>query len=399
MIRSLFKKKASNPILKRCVNDDHTRLRKRYELWYHILHDQRGTRVKMDDKEMVMLASNEYLGLYDHPKVVEAGQKALEKWGGGTMGARSANGGRSFHIELEQRLAKFLGKEACHVSSAGYLSCMSSITGFAQRGDVVLVDKNMHSSVWDGIRLSMADVERFSHNNPDHLRSLLEELDSSTAKIIVIEGVYSMEGHIGKLPEILDIAQQYECFTVMDDAHGIGVLGDQGRGTANHFGLTDRVDIITGSLSKSLGSTGGFVAGDEAAIEYLRTRSKQVIFSAALSPCQTACAMAALDVVETEPEWLERLWSNTKRYKAILDDLGLDTWGSETPAIPIIIGDREKAYYFWKNLCDKGVFTIFATAPGVPPGKDLVRTAVSARHTDEDFEIIEKALHYAASKI
>ena len=399
MIRSVFKKRASNPIQKRCANDDHTRLRKRYELWYHVLEEQQGTRVKMDGKELVMLASNEYLGLYDHPKVIEAGKEALEKWGAGTMGARSANGGRRFHIELEEKLAQFLGKEACHVCAAGYLSCMSSITGFAQRGDTILVDKNMHSSVWDGIRLSMADVERFSHNNPDHLRSLLEELDPATAKLIAIEGVYSMEGHIGKLPEIVDIAQQYQCFTVMDDAHGIGVLGKQGRGTANHFGLTDRVDIITGSLSKSLGSTGGFVAGDEALIEYLRTRSKQVIFSAALSPCQAACAKAAIEVIETEPEWIDRMWANTRRYKALLDELGLDTWESETPAIPIIIGDREKAYFFWKNLIDKGVFTIFATAPGVPPGKDLVRTAISARHTDADFDIIENAIRYAARKM
>ncbi len=398
MIRSLIKK-TSNPIRKRCDNDDFTRLRKRYEIWYNILQEQNGTRVFRDGKELVMLASNEYLGLYDHPKVIEAGRKALEKWGGGTMGARSANGGRAFHVELEERLAAFLGKEACHVTSAGYLSCMSSLTGFARRGDAVLVDKNMHSSVWDGIRLSMADVERFSHNNPDHLRSLLEQLDPNVAKIIAIEGIYSMEGHICNLPEFTSIAKDFNCFTVMDDAHGVGVLGKQGQGTANHFGLTDQVDIITGSLSKSLGSTGGFIAGDAASIDYLRTHSKQVIFSAALSPCQSACAIAALEVMDTEPEWLERLWANTKRYKAFLDDLKLDTWDSETPAIPIIIGDREKAYHFWKNLREKGVFAIFATAPGVPPGKDLVRTAISARHTEEDFEIIENAIRYAVSRM
>ncbi len=399
MIRDLLKSKTKNPIIKRCRDDEFTRLRNRYDLWYPVLNDQRGTRVFKDGKELVMLASNEYLGLYDHPKVVEAGKRALEKWGGGTMGARSANGGRKFHTELEERLADFLGKEACHVSAAGYLSCMSSITGFAQRGDTILVDKNMHSSVWDGIRLSMADVERFTHNSPDHLRSLIKELDPETSKIIAVEGIYSMEGHICALPEIVSVAQEHNCFTVMDDAHGLGVLGKQGHGTANHFGLTDQVDIITGSLSKSFGSTGGFIAGDAAAIEYLRTHSKQVIFSAALSPCQAACAMAALDVIENEPEWLERLWSNTKRYKAFLDNLGLNTWDSETPAIPIVIGTRDKAYYFWKRLREKGVFSIFATAPGVPPGKDLVRTAISARHTDEDFEIIETAIRYAASKM
>ena len=398
MIRSFLNRK-KGPVQQRCHNDDFTRLRNRYEIWYNVAEKQNGTRVTVEGKEMVMLASNEYLGLYDHPKVIEAGTKALKKWGTGTMGARSANGGRRFHLELEERLADFLGKEACHVSSAGYLSCMSSITGFAQRGDVVLVDKNMHSSVWDGIRLSMAEVERFSHNRPEHLRSLIKELDPNAAKIIAIEGIYSMEGHICDLPKFVDIAEENNGFLIMDDAHGLGVLGNQGRGTADHFNLVDRVDIITGSLSKSLGSTGGFVAGDKEAIDYLRTHSKQVIFSAALSPCQAAAAQAALQVMQDEPEWLERLWSNTRRYKRFLDDLGLDTWESETPAIPIIIGDREKAYYFWKRLKEKGVFAIFATAPGGPPGKDLVRTAISARHNDADFEIIENAIRYAANKL
>jgi len=398
MNRSFLNRK-KGPVQQRCHNDDFTRLRNRYEIWYNVAEKQNGTRVTVEGKEMVMLASNEYLGFYDHPKVIEAGTKALKEWGAGTMGARSANGGRRFHLELEERLADFLGKEACHVSSAGYLSCMSSITGFAQRGDVVLVDKNMHSSVWDGIRLSMAEVERFSHNRPEHLRSLIEELDPDAAKIIAIEGIYSMEGHICDLPKFVDIAEDNDGFLIMDDAHGLGVLGNQGRGTAEHFNLVDRVDIITGSLSKSLGSTGGFVAGDKEAIDYLRTHSKQVIFSAALSPCQAAAAQAALQVMQDEPEWLERLWSNTRRYKRFLDDLGLDTWESETPAIPIIIGDREKAYYFWKRLKEKGVFAIFATAPGVPPGKDLVRTAISARHDDADFEIIENAIRYAADKL
>lgn len=398
MIRSFLNRK-KGPVQQRCHNDDFTRLRNRYEIWYNVAEKQNGTRVTVEGKEMVMLASNEYLGLYDHPKVIEAGTKALKEWGAGTMGARSANGGRRFHLELEERLADFLGKEACHVSSAGYLSCMSSITGFAQRGDVVLVDKNMHSSVWDGIRLSMAEVERFSHNRPEHLRSLIKELDPNAAKIIAIEGIYSMEGHICDLPKFVDIAEENDGFLIMDDAHGLGVLGNHGRGTADHFNLVDRVDIITGSLSKSLGSIGGFVAGDKEAIDYLRTHSKQVIFSAALSPCQAAAAQAALQVMQDEPEWLESLWSNTRRYKRFLDDLGLDTWESETPAIPIIIGDREKAYYFWKRLKEKGVFAIFATAPGVPPGKDLVRTAISARHDDADFEIIENAIRYAADKL
>lgn len=399
MIRSLFKTKSRNPIQDRCIEDSFTKLRSKYALYYQIAESQSGTRVRVEGQELVMLASNEYLGLSEHPKVVEAGQRALATWGSGTMGARSANGGRAFHRQLEEKLAAFLGKEACHVFSAGYLACMASVAGFAQRGDIVLVDKNMHSSVWDGVRLSMAEVERFSHNNADHLRSILEQLDPQTPKLVAIEGVYSMEGHIADLPAILDVAQQYRCFVVMDDAHGLGVLGAQGRGTASHFGLSDRIEIIAGSLSKSLASTGGFVAGDQAMVEYMRTHSKQAIFSAAISPAQAACAEAALDVMQTEPEWQERLWANTVRYKLLLADLGLDTWESETPAVPIVLGTRERAYHFWKALQEKGVFSIISTAPGVPPGKDLVRTAISARHTDADFDIVERALRHAVRKL
>ncbi len=399
MIRKFFHSKAGNPIARRCEDDKLTALRQKYDLYYEIAEGQNGTHITIDGQELLMLASNEYLGLSQHPKVIEAGKAALEKWGSGTMGARSANGGRGFHRELEKELAHFLGKESCHVFAAGYLACMASITGFAQRGDIVLADKNLHSSLWDGIRLSMAEVERFRHNNPDRLRSLLEQLDPQAPKLISIEGIYSMEGHIAALPELVEVAKEFRCFITLDDAHGIGVLGKQGRGTANYYGLTDEIDIIAGSLSKSLASTGGFVAGDASSIEYLRTHCKQSIFSAAISPVQAACSSAALKVMQVEPEWNEKLWTNTKRYKALLNELELDTWDSETPAIPIVLGNRERAYYFWKHLREKGIFTVISTAPGVPPGKDLVRTAISARHTDEDFERIETALRYAVKKL
>lgn len=399
MIRNFFQTRSRNPIAARCERDKFTKLRNKYSLYYRIAEEQNGTRITIDGKELLMLASNEYLGLSQHPKVIEAGKAALEKWGSGTTGARSANGGREFHREFEEELAEFLGKESCHVFAAGYLACMASITGFAQRGDVILADKNLHSSIWDGIRLSMADVERFSHNKASDLSRLLDVLEPETPKLIAIEGIYSMEGHIGELPGIVELAEKHNCFISLDDAHGIGVLGKEGRGTANHFGLTEKVDIIAGSLSKSLGSTGGFVAGDAPLIEHLRTHSKQSIFSAAISPSQSACARAALKVMQDEPEWIDRLWQNTRRYKEILADLKLDTWESETPAVPIVLGERERAYYFWKNLWEKGVFSIISTAPGVPPGKDLVRTAISARHTDQDFDQIEAALRYAVKKM
>ena len=249
--------KNKKPILGRCSEDYSTKMRLRYAPFYHAMDAQKGTTIHMDGKEMIMLSSNDYLGLSFHPKVVEAGRAALLKWGTSTTGARPSNGSRTYHIDLEQKIAAFLGREACHIHAAGYLSCLSSVAAFAQKGDVILADKNVHSCLWDGIRLSNATVERFSHNNPDDLREVIATASPTAPKLLVIEGVYSVEGHIARLPELSEIAEEHGCFTVLDDAHGLGVLGRQGRGTVDHFGLNDSVDLICGSLSKSLASTGG----------------------------------------------------------------------------------------------------------------------------------------------
>jgi 8-amino-7-oxononanoate synthase len=370
-------------------------MRLRYAPYYLPMESQNGTNVRLDGKDMIMLSSNDYLGLSFHPKVIEAARAAVLKWGTSTTGARTSNGSRTYHVELEEKLAAFLGREACHVHAAGYLSCMSSVATFAQKGDVIFADKNLHSCLWDGIRLSLATVERFSHNNPQDLRDVLASANTDAPKMVTVEGVYSMEGHICRLPEIAKIAEEQSAFLVLDDAHGFGVLGRQGRGTVDHFGLNDKVDIVCGSLSKSLASTGGFVSGSREVIEYLRTYSKQTIFSAALSPAQAAAAMAALEIMQTEPEHHERLWANTRKYRAMLKQLGLDTWDSETPAVPIVLGSKERVYPFWKALLDKGVFTVMSIAPAVPPGKDLIRTAVSAMHTDEQLERIAEAMSSA----
>lgn len=394
-----FFSKNKKAVLNRCRDDYATKMRLKYAPYYHAIESQSGTNIRLDGRDMIMLSSNDYLGLSFNPKVIEAGREALKKWGTSPTGARPSNGSRSYHVELEEKLAAFLGREACHVHAAGYLSCMSSIASFAQRGDVIFADKNLHSCLWDGIRLSMGTVERFSHNNPDDLRSAAASVKPEAPKLLVVEGVYSMEGHICRLPELIKIADEYDCFSVLDDAHGFGVLGEQGRGTVDHFGLNDKIDIICGSLSKSLASTGGFIAGSHEVIDYLRTNSKQTIFSAALSPGQAAIAMCALEIMQTETEHHERLWSNTKKYNAILKDLGLNTWGSETPAIPIVLGSKERVYHFWKALLDKGIFTVMSVAPAVPPGKDLVRTAISAMHTDEQLEQIAEAMAYAVKKV
>ncbi len=394
-----FSRKAKNSILQRCQDDETTRMRLRYRPYYHTFERQQGSRVWLDGKEMVMLSSNNYLGLCHHPKVIEAGKRALDQWGSSPTGARLANGSRAYHQRLEEKLAAFVGKEACHISVAGYISCMSSVEPFAQRGDVVVADKTLHSSLWAGIGLTQARVERFAHNNPENLREVLSFEKPETAKILVFEGVYSMEGHVAKIPELLQAAEGQNCFLVMDDAHGFGVMGPGGRGTAAHFEATDEIDILVGSFSKSLASTGGWLAASKDVVEYLRTHSKQTIFSAALSPCQAACAEAALDVLQTEPEHHARLWENTRKYKQILADLKLDTWGSETPAVPIVLGSKERAYFFWRTLLERGVFATMSMAPAVPPGKDLIRTAISASHTPEDLEKIAEAMAFAARRL
>ena len=395
----IFSKKKNTGIWNRIRSDDSTRLRLKYDAYYHIFDDQTGTRVTKDGKEYVMLSSNDYLGLSQHPKIKEAGIQALQKWGSSTTGARLANGGRIFHRALEEDLADFLGMEACHVFSAGYLACASAITGFVDRKDLVFADKNLHSSLWSGIKLSGAKCERFAHNHPEHLREILSHEDPKTNKALVIEGIYSMEGHIARLPELLEVAKEFGAFFILDDAHGIGVLGDDGRGTANHFDLTDQIDVICGSFSKSFSGMGGFVCASKEAIDYMRSHSKQTIFSAALSPVSTACAHAALGIIRSEPEHRKKLEANLSRYRKLLDELNLDTWNSESPAVPIVLGKKEKVYYFWKALLEKGVYAIISVAPGVPPGKDLIRTAISAAHTEEDFDLIEEAFRYAVTKI
>src|SRR3954469_10923134 len=347
MALSLFTK-TKKAIIERAHDDYATKMRLKYKPYYHAMEAQQGTHIRLNGRDMIMLSSNDYLGLSFHPKVIEACGTGAKIWGTSTTGARISNGSRGYHVELEDKMAAFLGREACHISVAGYISCCSAVASFAQKGDLILADKNIHSCLWDGIRLSMATVERFSHNNPDELRDVLAATSSDATKMLVIEGVYSMEGHVARLPELAEIAEEHGCFVVLDDAHGFGVLGRQGRGTVDHFGLNDKVDVLCGSMSKSLASTGGFVAGSTETIEYLRTHSKQTIFSAAISPSQAACAQASLELMQAEPDHLEKLWANTKKYKAMLKGLGLDIWESETPAVPIVLGSKERVYPYWK---------------------------------------------------
>ena len=394
---SLFADRAK-PVAERCRTDASTRLRLKYAPYYKVVEQADGVHILVDGREMLMMSSNEYLGLTSHPEVRRAAKDAIDEWGTSPCGSRLANGTRAYHVELEDELAAFLGKEACHVSVAGYMACVASLSALAQRKDVLIVDKSIHASLWDGVRLSGAEVERFTHEDMRSLETLLSRLDPDQPKIIVVDGVYSMEGHVASLPEIVALADEHRAFLVVDDCHGFGVLGRDGRGVADHFDLTDRVDLICGSFSKSLASTGGFIAGTRATVEYLRSASQQIIFSAAITPSACAAALASLRVMQREPEHREKLWDNTRYLQGILRSLGLDFWESPTPAVPIVIGDKEKLYFVWKSLMDQGFFTVMSISPGVPAGKDLIRTAVSSLHTHEMLDRFGDALKVAVKK-
>jgi 8-amino-7-oxononanoate synthase len=385
--------------LDRYSSDFGTKLRLKYQPYYHAVEARDGAHVMVKGRRLLMMSSNEYLGLSMHPRVIRASQAATEKWGTSPCGSRLANGSRAVHEALEEQLAEFLGVEACHVLSAGYLACMGALSTLVRRGDALLVDKSIHSALWDGALLAGATLERFEHEDTADLERLLLALPAGQAKAIAVDGVYSMEGHIASLPRIVELADKHRAITVVDDAHGLGVLGRDGRGTVDHHGLTGRVELIAGSFSKSLASTGGFMAGSRGLIDFLRSNCRQIIFSAGLPASQAAAAAAALRVMVEEPEHRERLLANAAYYRNGLRDLGLDYWESPTPGLPIVLGDKEKCYRVWQSLWEQGYFTVMAIAPGVPPGRDLIRTSVTAQHTTEQLDGFLLALRRSLEKL
>jgi len=392
-------KSSSKPLLERCASDLSTKLRLKYQPYYHSVESQDGPHVMVKGRRMLMMSSNEYLGLSSHLKVKQASLDAIKVWGTSPCGSRLANGSRQYHDELESALADFLGVEACHVFSAGYLACMASLSTLLHRGDALMVDKSIHSALWDGALLSNASIERFNHENLPELETLLASLPENQAKAIAVDGVYSMEGHIASLPKIVDLAQKYRALVIVDDAHGFGVLGREGRGTVDHHQLTGQVEVMTGSFSKALASTGGFIAGSREIIEYLRSNCRQIIFSAALPASQAVAALTALRVMQEEPEHRQRLLDNANHYRSGLRELGVDFWDSPTPGHPIVLADKEKCYRVWSHLWEQGFFTVMAISPGVPAGKDLIRTAVTALHTSEQIDLFLAALRTALKKI
>jgi 8-amino-7-oxononanoate synthase len=345
------------------------------------------TVVVIEGQERVMMGSNNYLSLTHHPKVLEAATRALEQFGSGCTGSRFLNGTLALHEELEARLARFCGKETALVFSTGYQANLGLISGLVGRGDVVMIDKLDHASIVDGAKLSYGETERFNHGDVEQLDRKLQRR-AGHGTMIIVDGVYSMEGDIADIPELVKVAQQHGAALAVDDAHSVGVLGPRGDGTAAHFGMVDEVDVIVGTFSKSLASIGGFVAGSENVIHYLKHHSRPLIFTASLPPANTAGVLAALDIMIAEPERRRSLWENTRRFQAGCRSLGFDIGPTQTPIIPILIGTLEHTFMFWRKLYDAGVFTNPVVPPAVPPDQCRLRASLMATHTPDQIDFV-----------
>jgi len=344
-----------------------------------------GTEVTVQGKRLIMLGSNNYLGLTTHPEVREAARAAITEFGTSCTGSRFLNGTLALHGELEKRLAAFVGKEAALVFSTGYQTNLGTLSALLGRTDVVICDKEDHASIIDGCRLALGRMKRFDHNAPENLERVLDSCAADAGKLVVVDGVFSMSGDIAPLPELVPICRKYDARLLVDDAHSVGVIGG-GRGTAAHFGVTDDVDLIVGTFSKSFASIGGFVAGDEATLHWIQHLARSLIFSASLPAPNVAAALAALGVMEREPERADRVNEIGDRMRERYRGLGFDIGESQTPIIPIFIGDSMRAMQVWRSLFDAGVYVNVAIPPAVPAGEALLRTSYMATHTDEQMD-------------
>jgi 8-amino-7-oxononanoate synthase len=357
--------------------------------FFRPIESGQDTEVIIDGQRVLMFGSNSYLGLTSHPKIKEASKKAIDKYGTGCAGSRFLNGTLDIHIELEQRLADYVGKEASVLFSTGFqvnLGVLSSITG---RNDYLILDEYDHASLIDGSRLSFSRVIKYAHNDMADLRRKLSILPEDAVKLIAVDGIFSMEGDIVKLPEIVQLADEFGANIMVDDAHSLGVIGDKGAGTASHFDLTPEVDLIMGTFSKSLASLGGFIAADFATIDYLKHRARSLMFSASMPPGAVASVIAALDIIQSEPERIAKLWENTNYAHKLLVDEGFDLGPTESPILPIYVRDNEKTFLVTKYLQNAGVFVNPVVSPAVPSDSSLLRFSLMATHT---FAQIEEAI-------
>ena len=357
--------------------------------YFRTIQSGQGTEVTLDNKKVLMFGSNSYLGLTGHPKIKEAAKKAVDKYGSGCAGSRFLNGTLDIHIELENRLAAFTGKQAAILFSTGYQANLGILSSFTGRNDYLVLDEFDHASIIDGSRLSFSKVVKYVHNNMEDLEAKLSKLPADSLKLIAVDGIFSMEGDIVKLPEIVNLADKYGSNIMVDDAHSLGVIGENGAGTASHFNLVKRVDLIMGTFSKSLASLGGFVAGDSDAIDFLKHRARSLIFSASMTPASAASVLAALDIIQSEPEHIENLWRNTDYAMNLFREYGFDTGCTESPIIPVYVRDNYKTFMLTKMLQEDGVFVNPVVSPAVPSDASLIRFSLMATHS---FSQIEEAL-------
>ncbi|MEO0165343.1 MAG: aminotransferase class I/II-fold pyridoxal phosphate-dependent enzyme [candidate division WOR-3 bacterium] len=345
-------------------------------------------RVIINGREYIMIGSNGYLGLAADERLKKAAIEAVQKYGSTCSGSRFLNGTLDIHVRLERELAEFFEKDEAIVFSTGFQTNLGIISALAGKDDVVIIDRQDHASIIDGCRLSFAEIKKFKHNDMGDLERILKSIPHNKGKLIVVDGVFSMEGDVINLPEVVRLKEKYNARLLVDDAHGIGVLGKRGRGVCEHFDLLNKVDIIMGTFSKSFASLGGFVVAEKDVITHIRHTARALIFSASMTPASVASALKSLEIIKSEPERRERLWKVTERVRKGFKDIGLDTGNSTTPVIPVIIGEDEKCFAFWKMLFDNGVFANPVISPATPPGRALIRTSYMATHTDEDIDIV-----------
>lgn len=352
------------------------------------IQEVNGNKVKIDGKEMIMVGSNNYLGLLNHPRVIKAAHQALERYGVATCGSRFLNGTLDIHVELEERLARFMKKEAALAFSTGFQTNLGIISTIAGKGDAIITDRMVHASIVDACRLSFGNIYKFKHNDMADLERILSSLGENSGKLITVDGVFSMEGDLADLPSIVKLAKKHNAKIMVDDAHGIGVMGENGRGTSEHFGVEEDINLIMGTFSKSFASLGGFVAGKKKVISYIKHFARSLIFSASITPASVASVLATLDIIETEKERRERLWQITKKMKSGFQAMGYNTGMTETPIIPVIIGNDDVTFMLWKLLRESGIFTNPVIYPAVPKDQSLIRTSYSATHTDEELDAV-----------
>ncbi len=371
-----------------------------FDAYYRVIQSPPESEVVVDGRRMIMLGSNNYLGLASHPRVKRAALEAVEKWGAGTTGSRCLNGTLELHSDLEKRLARFFRRDASIFFTSGYMANLGVISGLAGRGDVVVIDKRAHASIVDGAKLSYAEVRRFRHNDPKDLRRVLESCGDA-GKLVAVDGVYSMEGEIAPLPRIVEACRDLGARLVLDDAHGLGVLGRDGRGTAEHFGVEDHVDVIVGTASKSLPAVGGFAVADQEVIDFLRygQTCRPFLFAASPPAAAVAAVREALAIIEQEPGLRRRLWATTRRFLHALRGMGFDTGGSQTPIVPIVVGTVERTFEAWRMLSEEGIFVNVVLPPAVPAGACLIRMTLTAGHTDAQIDRVLDALERVGRKL